>query len=751
MRPIYLINLLTLSAITALIAAFLSLHEQGVRHRNALVADVRGERVVWFRLTEGADQLPRWTAADILELRGLNGVDEVVWEGIEIRYQEANSQHALNIVAASPGLLTFWNKNFVVGRDLNERDHNSTRVVVSESYLSELFPGAESAAVMGRPISIGMANYDIVGVYEGPGPVYLARDLPGLLVGNIPGTDRVNAVYIRVEIGTPLESVVRAINNWLVDRPHISMLEAIPYWETRGVNVHLSREPFLRDLSLINQATLFLCVGLFTLNVSGVSLLSVLERSDSMGLRRAAGANRWRLLREEISAIVAHSVPSLLIGGVVGLVIAASRGGVIAFKPLLVASAIGLGSLLVGTLIGSRPILALSPTRILSTREAGLLIPVGNTVGYTSMALLVVLITVGSGFVHGGFKRLDAELRAIGPQRVVLEADIYASLLPRAVIGPADQVAIKAAFPDVPTVLVANHRARLQYEETTVDIPIVAFYGEYSVVSETEFLQMDEKVGADRGLILGTDVAVKLLGSVDDSIGKMVTVQMLGLSTQVPITGIAAPPSTENLMTLRLQPDQVAAPTNLLPVSRSPFASIHMLLDPSQSIEPVVNPAIEIIHGRHSGSAPFRASFPAKWVLERYDFLRREALRLLVQAALVASIAVVGSATFMYAATVARRREYAVLRAVGASQRHLRKAATASNATRAFAAGLIGALAGIGTFSWWVKIRGYEAESPHFWAGGSIALVTIIGAALGWRLAAWASTKTPMVRLRGER
>jgi putative ABC transport system permease protein len=255
------------------------------------------------------------------------------------------------------------------GRYFNQEELNAATpvVVLGSKVRDELFgPGAKS---LGTEVRIQGERYKVIGVMESKGSV-----------GN---QDQDDQVYIpltnmsaRIVGRNSLNGL--AISGFWVKTSDESQLDAAQFQVTNLLRLrHNIYPPQPDDFIIINQVdivnTFTNVVGLFTIlvvaiagislvvggiGIGNIMLVSVVERTREIGIRKAVGATNAAILSQFLAEAVAVSVAG---GGVgIGFGIAIAYGAATAFKfPFVVSivsvvSGVGL-SLVVGLLAGVIP------------------------------------------------------------------------------------------------------------------------------------------------------------------------------------------------------------------------------------------------------------------------------------------------------------------------------------------------------------------------------------------------------------
>jgi putative ABC transport system permease protein len=191
-------------------------------------------------------------------------------------------------------------------------------VILGPTAVQTLYAGNANAAI-GTIVRVGRSNFKVIGVLTPNGqaddvalmPLGAARSY---LVG---GIDRVNTIVVKAQTPDQVGAAQQQVEKILDQR-------------------HMIRDPANRDYnvtalqSLLNQANQFLgFLTLFTVAVAGISLLvgaigianimlvSVTERTQEIGVRKAIGASRSAIMKQ----FLIESTVLSGIGGAMGIAI----------------------------------------------------------------------------------------------------------------------------------------------------------------------------------------------------------------------------------------------------------------------------------------------------------------------------------------------------------------------------------------------------------------------------------------------
>jgi putative ABC transport system permease protein len=292
---------------------------------------------------------------------GCNGCgfdDTVIYEGKT--YRRGNTQ------GVSPNYAEITNADFHEGRFFTEQDDLNHRnvMVIGVNAAQALFPDKESG-IVGTKVKMGGYSWEIVGV--------LAKRKASFFGEN----DEDNAVYIPFRTGVQvaparhfLVLVMRARSGQL--QQAMDQIEEI-LRTRRGVKFSEPNNFDVKttDAFVTQFDSIFGMIGVFAIAISSVGLMvggigvmnimlvSVTERTQEIGVRKAIGARR----RDIVHQFLFEAMTLTLLGGVIGVLLSVAVSQIVMFfVPSLPASiptwavASGLGvSIGVGLIFGVWP------------------------------------------------------------------------------------------------------------------------------------------------------------------------------------------------------------------------------------------------------------------------------------------------------------------------------------------------------------------------------------------------------------
>ena len=234
-----------------------------------------------------------------------------------VAYRVLNSAEATAGYAKGLELHLLEGQSFTV----TDQEQQNRVVLISEVIAKQLFP---NQSAVGRTIQLGemgesLVDYEVIGVYEPPSPL-LGYFVPQAnLIFPIGTTqpawvsDEQEQLYMEVFIRSKPGRVYEAVADTQVLLPERSM----GGMEIRG-EYFMDSTRYLSEQ--INMITLFLGAFAFisilisAIGILSIMLVSVVERTREIGLRKALGASKGLIVRQVLNESLVFSILGALLG-----------------------------------------------------------------------------------------------------------------------------------------------------------------------------------------------------------------------------------------------------------------------------------------------------------------------------------------------------------------------------------------------------------------------------------------------------
>lgn len=264
---------------------------------------------------------PVLVSEDLVELRKVPGVKAVM--GVNYGWgMMSNFENEVDIDITGVGGDYFIGRKIemIEGRPINDRDVASlNRVVMIDTVTREQMFG-ENAEVIGEVVNVNDYPYKIVGVYKSIVPEEWRGDygealMPRSVISMMFGSKEIESIFILADHPDTLVETGILAGEKLTE---LKQLENGHYTTYDFSDWEEEYEQFLNTITLFigSIAGISLLVG--GIGVMNIMLVSVAERTREIGLRKAIGATRGKIMMQ----FLIESVTLTSIGGSIGIVFA---------------------------------------------------------------------------------------------------------------------------------------------------------------------------------------------------------------------------------------------------------------------------------------------------------------------------------------------------------------------------------------------------------------------------------------------
>lgn len=264
---------------------------------------------------------PEITSEDLAEIQGVPGVQVAM--GINQGWGNLiHNEKQIEIEIVGVGRDYFYGKNIQMleGRPFTEQDNdNMNRVIMIDDYTRDkLFK--EDEEVVGEIVEIDGNPYKLVGVYKSTIPEEYRWDngeglMPRTLNGMMFGAPEIQQIQILASSAETLTETAETAASRLTELKNLED-GMYTYWDMSEYEEEFQSFYLIITLVIGSIAGISLLVG--GIGVMNIMLVSVTERTREIGLRKAIGATRGRIL----SQFLIEAMTITLLGGIIGIGIA---------------------------------------------------------------------------------------------------------------------------------------------------------------------------------------------------------------------------------------------------------------------------------------------------------------------------------------------------------------------------------------------------------------------------------------------
>jgi putative ABC transport system permease protein len=320
--------------------------------------------------------------------QGQGSVTTLTWEDAKAITQQAPSATVVSAYLQRNTQVVYGEKNTsttVYGTDLNYSAARNTYVQTGRFFNEEELASAASVAVIaptvqknlfpasidptGQKIRIQGEIYEVIGVMEAKGAqgpqdrddaIYVPlTSMSARIMGNnsLMGVS-VNAIYVKGQDETQLDVVKFQVENILRLRHNIEQPADDDFRVTNQADILQTFTTILNLLTVMIVAIAGISLIVGGIGIANIMLVSVVERTREIGIRKALGATDRAILSQFLTESVVLSVVGGTVGIVIGVGITFVSAGVFKFAFIIsstaVAAAFGL-STTVGLVAGVIP------------------------------------------------------------------------------------------------------------------------------------------------------------------------------------------------------------------------------------------------------------------------------------------------------------------------------------------------------------------------------------------------------------
>lgn len=260
---------------------------------------------------------PQLTEEDIFELKKIPELSHVVRTNSNMELIDNNEKKEMTSLKALDSEYFAVNKiKLLKGRSLTETDINQGNnvVMISKEIKDKMYSKEEA---IGKIIEVKGQPLEIIGVYKPSVNMMTMTEsemlIPISLWSTLYGKDEIQNIAVQAKNTDQMEMVGKKAVNILNSRKSSDISGKYEIFDIEKIKENLSQVTNIMTMIISGIAGISLVVG--GIGVMNIMLVSVTERTREIGVRKALGATRGKILLQ----FLIEAVMLTLFGGLIGI------------------------------------------------------------------------------------------------------------------------------------------------------------------------------------------------------------------------------------------------------------------------------------------------------------------------------------------------------------------------------------------------------------------------------------------------
>jgi putative ABC transport system permease protein len=307
------------------------------------------------------------TVAEIERVPNIRGVIGHIGTGAPIKYADRELP-SVQVDAYTPAWFDVTGGDIIAGRNFTpqENDVAAHVVIVNEKIVEKLFLGEEA---VGKEVRLGGKLFSVIGVYKPIANVFESGDRGKVIVPFNSAQRRLNTwvdwmdITVKPRDGVNRDAVMDEVIAALRISRHLRPAQINDFFVSTPEKLMQLYDRIVGVFFLVMMVLSAIGLLVGGVGVIAIMMISVTERTREIGVRKALGATRgkilWQFLVEAATLTLVGAIAGLIVGGLSTLLIRAATPIEASTPPMAIVAAL-LASAFAGIVFGMLPALRAS-------------------------------------------------------------------------------------------------------------------------------------------------------------------------------------------------------------------------------------------------------------------------------------------------------------------------------------------------------------------------------------------------------